>query len=204
MIDSRDIAPVPDSDERREFLAALLKRYHARFPDEISRHQVLESQLRIGEDICVRTNTTGHVTTSITVLNSARDRVLLIHHKFFEKWLPPGGHYEPPGTFWESAVRELAEETGLVAVAPHPWTVENQLPVDIDTHPIPANPGKREGAHLHHDIRYLAIASDSAPLCADLDEVHAVRWALLTQMRDSPDERMRALHAKLVVLDVVK
>lgn len=41
-------------------------------------------------------------------------RILLIHHRRLDTWLPVGGEIEPGETPLEAAVRELAEETGLV------------------------------------------------------------------------------------------
>lgn len=145
----------------------------------------------------------GHVTTSATILNASRDKVLLIHHRMFRNWLPPGGHYEPPGSLWDSAARETSEETGVRTIAPHPWTVLFGLPVDIDTHPIPARPEKDEGPHLHHDFRFLAVASDEEALVADLSEVTAARWTAVDELGTSPDERVRALHEKLVRLGIL-
>src|SRR3954453_17302602 len=43
----------------------------------------------------------------------AGDRVLLVHHRGFDKWVPPGGHVEPWETFAQAAQRECREETGL-------------------------------------------------------------------------------------------
>lgn len=184
-------------------LLAILSAYHTRFSDEASRHETLLAQLAAGEDVSIRSNMRGHVTTSATILNERRDKVLLIHHRTFRNWLPPGGHYEPPGSLWDSAVRETSEETGVRIVAPHPWTVESGLPVDIDTHPIPARPEKDEGPHLHHDFRFLAVASDDEALVADLSEVTAARWTPVDELRTSPDERVRALHRKLARLGIL-
>lgn len=195
-------APPQTVDRLRAELRDVLTRYHARFPEEAGRHEALVVQLAAAEDISVRTNMRGHVTTSATVLSRTYDRVLLIHHRVFNKWLPPGGHYEPPGSLWESAVRETAEETGASDIAQHPWTAKHSLPVDVDTHPIPANPAKNEGPHLHHDFRFLAVASDTAPLVAELSEVSEARWAPIAELRDSPDERVRALHEKLSRLGI--
>ncbi|WP_158219664.1 NUDIX hydrolase [Ideonella sp. A 288] len=160
------------------------------------------AQLAAGDDIAVRMNMRGHVTTSATVLSPTFDRVLLIHHRVFNEWLPPGGHYEPPDSLWGSAVRETTEETGLRNIDRHPWTVCHDLPIDIDTHPIPANVAKGEGPHVHHDFRFLAVAPDTAQLVAELSEVSEVRWAYVGEMRDSPDERVRALHEKLSRLGI--
>lgn len=165
---------------------------------------MLGSQLGSGEDVFSRSNMTGHVTTSAAVLNGAGSKVLLVHHRILQKWLPPGGHYEAPGSLWVSALREVAEETGVGGVQPHPWTtLHGGLPIDVDTHPIPANPDKDEAQHFHHDFRFLAVADDGTPLVAQLAEVHAARWVPVTQLRDSPDERIRALYAKLAGLGAI-
>lgn len=40
-------------------------------------------------------------------------RVLLIHHRKLDKWIPPGGHIEADETPDEALVREMKEELGL-------------------------------------------------------------------------------------------
>lgn len=193
-----------DSSNLNVELRRVLQAYHARFFDERSRHEALLAQLDAEEDVSVRTNMRGHVTTSATVLNTYGDKVLLIHHRTFQTWLPPGGHYEAPGSLWDSAVRETVEETGVQAVERHPWTISSGVPVDVDTHPIPANSKKAEGPHLHHDFRFLAMASDAEPLAADLAEVNEARWAPIADLRESSDVRVRALYAKLLRLGIVR
>ena len=37
----------------------------------------------------------------------AGERVLLVHHRHFDKWVPPGGHVQPGGTFAGAAERGL-------------------------------------------------------------------------------------------------
>ena len=41
------------------------------------------------------------------------DKFLLIYHKKFQKWLPPGGHAEENELPTETSRREVKEETGL-------------------------------------------------------------------------------------------
>ena len=181
----------------------ILRRYRQCFPDEAGRHRAFERQLASGEDLSVRSNMTGHATSSALVLNQDASKVLLIHHKTFYLWLPPGGHYEAPGSLWESAQREVQEETGLSVMSPHPWMLASGLPLDIDTHPIPANPGKGEAAHYHHDLRFLTVASDRASLSAQIEEVHAAHWLPVESLAQSPSGDVRALYAKLVRLGLI-
>jgi 8-oxo-dGTP pyrophosphatase MutT (NUDIX family) len=191
------------SEEVSRQLADVLGQYLDFFPAEAGRFEQLQEQLRGGQNLLSRSNMSGHVTTSATVLNAAGTRVLFIFHKIFRLWLPPGGHYEPPGSLWGSAQREVCEETGLSIVSPHPWAAGRLIPVDIDSHEIAANPEKNEGSHLHHDFRFLGLASEDEALTPQLNEVLEARWVPMAEFRNSPNFRVRALHRKLFGMGLV-
>ena len=55
---------------------------------------------------------------SVAVYARRGDRVLVIHHRRLETWLPIGGEMDAGETPLEAAGRELAEETGLIATFP--------------------------------------------------------------------------------------
>jgi 8-oxo-dGTP pyrophosphatase MutT (NUDIX family) len=175
----------------------LLQQYLSIFPAERDALRQFELQLEESGDCFHRSNMTGHVTTSAAVLSPDHSKILLIHHKFLDKWLPPGGHYEGSGDFWSSAAREVEEETGVHQLRLHSWCVQHGVPFDIDTHAVPENPAKQEGAHFHHDLRFLAIARYEDELLPQLAEVHAARWAPLNELYGMPDVRLVRLAQKL-------
>lgn len=54
-----------------------------------------------------------NATTVYIITQEQPSRVLLLHHKKLNKWLPPGGHQERHENPYEAAIREVKEETGI-------------------------------------------------------------------------------------------
>jgi ADP-ribose pyrophosphatase YjhB (NUDIX family) len=69
------------------------------------------------------------------------------------------------------ALREAAEDTGILGLALHPAAPR---PLDVDVHDIPARGA--EPAHQHLDLRYLVLAPTLAPLARSMAEARALRW----------------------------
>ena len=170
-----------------------LTAYLLRFPDEAGRLSALQAQFADDAgDLFSRANMRGHITTSAFVLDPGLQQMLMIHHRTLKRWLQPGGHHEAGQGLWESAVREATEETGVAALAAHP-RFGTLMPLDIDSHAIPANVRKGEAAHWHHDYAYLMIATLDAPLRPQRDEVSGVAWWRLDELADEPRFRSLAL-----------
>lgn len=127
-------------------------RYLSLYPGEANRIAPLLQQLKLALNILDRKTLPGHITASGIGIKDGK--MLMIFHPFLKKWLQPGGHVDSGEIPLEAAKRELLEETGINSVA-HLWHERHPIPFDIDIHFIPANPSKREPAHLHYDFRYL-------------------------------------------------
>lgn len=77
-----------------------------------------------------------------------RNQFLLIFHAKFGKWIQPGGHFDiADGSLYNTALRELSEETGL-------QNVVSLNQIDICIHEVPPNPRKSEPEHLHLDVGF--------------------------------------------------
>ena len=165
-------------------VAEILEWYIGIHPEARQQLSVLLDQLAKGEDVISRSNFTGHVTGSGLVLSEDYTKVLLIHHRFLNLWLQPGGHMEPYETDpYETALREVQEETGIHDVTPvDSHNPRMRPPVHINSHHIPARPEKGEPEHWHHDFRYAFIAQPER-LRHQLEEVYAAEWMPLDDSR---------------------
>lgn len=138
-----------------EFRASMLE-WIERFPENAHRRSCLE----------------GHLTGSALLLDHARERVLLHHHRKLGMWLQFGGHCDGDGDLRRVALRETIEESGITPE----WM--SDAPFDLDIHSIPAC--KAEPEHLHLDVRFLATAPDGAKEeCSE--ESRELRWFTLAE-----------------------
>lgn len=141
-------------------IGRLVEAYLTAYPEERAALAGLVEQVQAGETLNDRKNFNGHITGSAVILSPDRQKLLLVHHKLFDKWLQPGGHWEAGEAGpWEAARREATEETGVRLGMQIATLVDHRVPLDLGTHPIPAQPGKREPAHDHHDFRYAFMAA---------------------------------------------
>jgi 8-oxo-dGTP pyrophosphatase MutT (NUDIX family) len=140
----------------------VLARYLEVFPGETERLRRLQNFLRATTDprqFFHRKNFAGHITASGFVLSPDHKKLAVVKHKFLDRYLQPGGHVEETDpTVLTAAQREIQEETDIPSCRHLPFHSDELLPIDIDTHEIPANPKKNEPRHFHHDFRYLFCA----------------------------------------------
>ncbi|MCG7392206.1 NUDIX domain-containing protein [Microvirga sp. ACRRW] len=179
-----------DASAFRSRVRTLLEECARAFDDAEGRHAVLRRQIDNGDDIHSRSTFPGHVTASAFILDGAGKRIVLIHHRSLGRWLQPGGHYEAPEALEDAALREAFEETGAEGLALDPWHRLSGLPIDIDSHLIPARPQKGEPEHWHHDIRYIVRAEEGS-LRPDLGEVHSAEWRAVTELEGIAPEALR-------------
>jgi 8-oxo-dGTP pyrophosphatase MutT (NUDIX family) len=126
-------------------------------------------------DALERTLLTGHVTASAWVVDPARTRALLAHHRKLGKWLQLGGHVDGDPDVRGAALREAREESGLTSLR-----FAGDGIYDLDVHHIPARPG--EPAHEHYDVRFALEADPAEPLVVAGKESYALAWIALADL----------------------
>jgi 8-oxo-dGTP pyrophosphatase MutT (NUDIX family) len=180
-----------DAAAFREHIKTILDRHASAFDGLEERHALLRGQIANRDDIHSRQTFPGHVTTSAFILEPRGERILLIHHRSLDRWLQPGGHYEAPEDLAGSALREAVEETGMEGLVIDSWHRTSGLPIDIDSHRIPARPERGEPEHWHHDIRYVVRAEEGSTIRPDLREVHGAAWRDLQELEAIAPQALR-------------
>lgn len=162
-----------------EEIRATAERYLAHYPDERDRLSRLLAALDAGGAVTSRKTFTGHVTCGVVVLDP-QWRALHIRHNALRRWLLPGGHVEAEdATLRDAAMREVREETGISPAPLLPLDGYESMPIDIDVHPIPANPAKDEPDHWHFDLRFAFTVADLAAVKLQGEEVSGFDWLTL-------------------------
>lgn len=175
--------------------------YAGLFPEDAGRAAVFTDFLKKDLDWLSRLTQFGHLTASAWVLGPDKSKAALINHRKLQRWLQPGGHADGDGNLLAVALREVEEETGLVAQAvfdPAGGTFVRVggsavMPFDLDAHEIPAAGGFP--AHIHFDFRYLLIAQTEALGPGD-SGVTAVRWFSPQEVESIDEEGIRRMAGK--------
>lgn len=103
------------------------------------------------------------------------NKVLLVHHKKLDLWLPAGGHINKNELPCEAAIREFKEETGLdieLIGKKEQFGAVKKL-----VHPTHIQLEDIEDGHQHIDLVYFAKLKDSNQnIVVRENEVHDVKW----------------------------
>lgn len=155
-----------------------LKEYHPYNEQEERDLEVIRSMLDAQPDVFTRENLVAHMTASSWLVNSARDKVLMVYHNIYRSWSWTGGHADGERDLLAVAMREAEEETGvqrLRAVTEDIFSVET---LTVDGH---EKRGVYVPSHLHLNVTYLLEADEEDALRVKPDENSGVQWFSLEE-----------------------
>lgn len=180
-----------DTAPQQIFLAAALRDYLSRWPDEAATAEAFLDLLADPANSFVRERLEGHFTGSAWLVSSDGLRVLLTHHRKLDRWLQLGGHADGDVDLARVALKEAEEESGLDGLR-----VEAGGIFDLDRHWIPER-GDVPG-HWHYDARYVVRADTNEDYVVG-EESLDLAWREIAPLADDSDESLGRMARKWLV-----
>lgn len=127
------------------------------------------------------------------------DKVLLIHHKKLNLWLPVGGHIDEGEIPDEALIREIKEEVGLEVDLPKP-SLEGKYvkglatPFNVNLHSV--------GDHDHCGLYYICKAKNNN-IILNKEELNNFKWFSKEELDKIPiDVKDQCLLAFKLLTDI--
>ena len=116
-----------------------------------------------------------HFCGSGWVLSKNYNRVLLINHKKFNRWMQLGGHVFNEEDILSTAIREVKEESGIDSLE-----LLGSI-FDVDVHWIEES--SLEPSHFHYDIRFLFRSLSLTDVYQTNQVEGKLKWFALSELQ---------------------
>jgi len=141
--------------------------------EDADKKVILDYTEQHSHNVLLRDNLVAHITGSGFLMNAQLDKVLLVHHNIRNTWAWTGGHADGDGDLLHVAIKEAAEETGVITINPLAREIAS---LDV----LPVFGHRRKGcyvnAHLHLSVAYILVCDEKEALHPQLSENTAVAW----------------------------
>ncbi len=162
-----------------------LKKYHPYNYQEEKDKEIMLKYINDFDNILSRENEYAHFTASSWVINKDKTKVLMVYHNIYNSWSWTGGHADGSDDLFQTAVRELKEETGIKNIEVVSKDIFSIEIICVDGH-IKNN--KYVSSHLHLNLTYLFIADTGNELFVKSDENSGVKWIDIDSLSDYVSE----------------
>lgn len=131
-----------------------------------------------------------YTATVFLITEETPQQVLLVHHRKMNKWMPPGGHQEKDENAYQTAIREVKEETSvdISEYLSSPKQIDDRalslpLPRYILEERIDARGDQSE--HFHLDFIYVVTVPHQEPSHQE-SESHSIGWFIEDEVKNLP------------------
>ena len=123
-----------------------------------------------------------HFCASALVVNPENNKLLLVKHHLYDKWVQPGGHIEENETPEEAAMREVFEETGIkIKLLGEHFPREDDL-----IRPLGIQCNRKENGDKHFDIIYAAVPNNAEEDVIISNESTDAGWFSRNELENIP------------------
>lgn len=153
--------------------------------EEAEKRVILQYINEYPDNILLRENEFGHMTSSGFIMNKELTKVLMVHHNIYNTWAWTGGHADGDTDLLYVALKEAKEETGVVSIEP---LMEEIASIDILPVWGHVKKGKYVATHMHLSVAYILIAEENQTLHINEDENSGVKWIKIEDIEKYSNE----------------
>ena len=148
-------------------------------------------------DAFLRENEIGHMTASCFIVNEEMTKALLCFHKIYNSWSWLGGHADGDEDLLNVAMKEAKEESGLRNIRPYDGKIFSLETLCVNGH---FRKGRYVSSHLHLNVTYLLVASETEKLKIKEDENSGLAWFWLDEVCSASSEPwfVKFIYPKLI------
>ncbi len=128
-------------------------------------------------------NPIHHFSTTTFLFNSEGTKTFLIKHKKLGFWFPPGGHVDDNEYYFDAALREVQEETGLIQKQIEfpaylvPVKENCHQPIHIQRNEVTPN-------HFHYDLTFAGIIDEKLDIIPGEGESVEFGWYDIDEVKE--------------------
>ena len=163
----------------------LLENYKPKNEQELNDKAMMLQFIDKNDNALDRNSLVAHFTSSAIIVNPEMTKVLFIHHNIYNSWGWVGGHNDGNPDFFKVSVKEAKEETGVENIEAYSKDIIGLDSVYVYNH---IKNGKFVSDHIHMNVTYLLVASESDKLTIKEDENSGVKWFGLDEALEAIDE----------------
>ncbi|OPZ78484.1 MAG: hypothetical protein BWY78_00560 [Alphaproteobacteria bacterium ADurb.Bin438] len=147
-------------------------------------------------NLYLRDNLIGHISSSAFVINKARTKVLMAYHNIYQSFGWLGGHADGDENLLYVALKETGEESGVKNHRPLSKNFSDIAVLHVVPH---VKRGKFVPAHLHFNVTYFIEADEDEALQIAEGENSALKWLEFKNVaKNVKEEHMVPIYERLI------
>lgn len=173
-----------------------IENYQAKTDQEKQDQMLMLQMIKRNPDILDRSSLSGHLTSSIFIMNARRSKVLLGFHNIYQSWGWFGGHHDGMDDCLEVALKEAREETGITFFEE---IKDEPIALDVITVNNHIKNGQYIPDHLHLNVTFGLITSEKQIFTYNQKEHSGLKWFDVDDyLNHVKEERMKPIYQKIV------
>ena len=164
--------------------------------EEIDQAVMLDLYQTYGDSLFERSNKVAHFTASSLIFDKELKHMIMIYHNIYQSYSWTGGHNDGDRDFYQVALKESSEETGIPRDQFVPLGLEPSS-IEILTVKSHIKRGQFVNSHLHLNVTYLFLTDYNHALATPENEAKDIQWIDVDKVLETTNEAdMRPIYEK--------